>query len=64
MYNSLIITTMAIFKTIKGWGKQIEGIMDGDVDRFMEGLADEIQGLGRTAIEIVFGAPDYEDGED
>lgn len=55
---------MAIFKTIKGWGKQIEGIMDGDVDRFMEGLADEIQGLGRTAIEIVFGAPDYEDGED
>lgn len=55
---------MGIIRTSKGWGKQLEGLFDGDVDRFFEGVADEALGIAGTVGKWLLGAPDVETSED
>lgn len=51
-------------KAAKGWGKQLEGIWDGDLDKFLDGLADEAIGLTGTVAKMFCGAPDVDTNED
>ncbi len=62
--NTLIVTIMGIIRTSKGWGKQFEGIIDGDLDRFLEGVADEALGIAGTVGKWLLGAPDVDTSED
>jgi len=55
---------MGLIKTAKGWGKQLEGIWDGDIDKVMEGLADEAIGLAGSVAKMICGAPDVDTDED
>lgn len=55
---------MGIIRTSKGWGKQLEGIFDGDLDRFLEGVADEAIGIAGSVAKCFIGAPDSETSED
>lgn len=55
---------MGIIRTSKGWGKQFEGIIDRDLDRFFDGVADKALGIAGTVGKWLLGAPDVETSED